>query len=143
MEPGQCPATYSPLVDVEPDFVTAFVAKPHRERWTSGLADPRLRVKLLERLWHRDDWDERFAMRLHCSGKRPEWLRQVVQELKDRGAPDTAYVLAVDADLDGTVMPLVEAVDRFSDNGGAVVICVPSKLAIHFQEIGLPLLLTR
>jgi hypothetical protein len=130
-------------VDAEQEFVEAFVAKEHRDRWSHGLADPRLRVKLVERLWHRQDWDSRYVTTMQRTGKRPEWLAHVVGELRARGATDHVHVLANDSDLDSTEMPLSNAVDLFSVDGGAVLICLPSKLAIHFQEVGPPLMLAR
>jgi hypothetical protein len=130
-------------VGVEETFVAAFVDKPTRERWTAGLADPRLRRKLLERLWNAgSDWDARHVTPLQLTGKRPDQITSVLGELRGRGAGDTCHVLAADDEMDGQSLTLHQAVQAFSDDGGAVLICGPN-LALHFPESGDPLLLTR
>ena len=128
---------------VESEFVAAVVNKAKRDRWAAGLADVRLRPKLLERLWNSgSDWDAPWLIPLQLTGKRPEQLAAIVGELRRRGAGDNAHALATSDDLGGRTMSLDEAVDHFSDDGGAVLICGPN-LALHFPETGEPLLLAR
>jgi hypothetical protein len=129
-------------MSVESEFVAAFVNKAKRDRWTAGLADARLRPKLLARLWNSGgDWDARRLTPLRLTGKRSEQTAAIVGELRRRGAGDNVHVLATNDDLDGRMMSLDEAVDHFSDDGGAVLLCGPH-LALHFPETGDPLLLT-
>lgn len=127
----------------EEAFVAAFVDKTKRDRWSAGLADSRVRPKLLQRLWNSgSDWDSRHVTPLRLTGKRPEHITSLVAELRQRGAGDSVHVLATDDQLDGRTLSLDQAVDEFSDDGGAVLICGPS-LALHFPESGDPLLLAR
>src|SRR4051812_13507476 len=109
---------------VESEFVLAFVDAAKRDRWTAGLANARLRPKLLERLWNSgSDWDTRWITPLRLTGKRPQQTASIVDQLRKRGAGKEVHVLAADGDLDGQTIPLGEAVDQLSDDGGAVLIC--------------------
>jgi hypothetical protein len=104
----------------EQDFVDAFVDKAKRDRWAGGLTDVRLRRKLLQRLWNSgSDWEASRVTPLPLTGKRPEQIESITKELRRRGAGDSVQILATGDDLDGRTMALVEAVDHFSDDGGA------------------------
>jgi hypothetical protein len=127
----------------EQEFVAAFVDKAKRDRWAAGLADARLRRKLLQRLWNSGgDWETNRVTPLRLTRKRPEQIESILKELRRRGAGDSVQILATGDDLDGQRVPLGEAVDHFSDDGGAVLIC-GSRLALHFPESGDPLILAR
>jgi hypothetical protein len=61
--------------------------------------------------------------------------KQLTILLRQRGAPASAHLIGGPSSLDGSELPLAEAVDHaFNDQGGVVVSCVPGRLALYFQE---------
>ena len=127
----------------EQAFVATFVDQRHRARWRDGLRVPKRRRKLLERLWDsHGDWRTDVAIPLKMSGSRSVQIDSLAQELSRRGGGDSVSVLAAADEHDGAALALRAALERFIDDGGAVLICIPTKLALHFSESGPPVLLT-
>lgn len=60
----------SDLLAAEAATMRAFVDGAHRDRWLMGLDNPTRRMKLLDRLCHHDDWDERYARTLRVPNDR-------------------------------------------------------------------------
>lgn len=59
----------------------------------------------------------------------------VLDVLKELGAPDVCRVISYIADLDGRRMPLQDAIKGAEDGGwGTVIGCTAGKLAFHFGE---------
>jgi hypothetical protein len=119
---------------VESLTVETFVAPNRRQRWLDGLADRRLRMKVLSRLAHSDDFIERLARPLHVSGRREEQVRALHQALLERGAPPECHILSADDEIDGRLLPLPDAIEACIDDGGALLICIPERLALHLPE---------
>jgi hypothetical protein len=121
-----------PLNPHEEALVTAFVAKQRRERYRHLLSHPDRRGKLLDRLNHHDDFLPAFTSSLpaglHTAPQIADWLQSL-------GAPDTSYVIADDADLDGKTLSTDRAVDAAWSCSFAVIIsCLPGKLALFKPE---------
>ncbi len=130
--------------DAELKFVHTFVAANRRERWLDGLQRPKARPKLLNRLCHLDDWVPGTGQQLELTGKRDAKLSLIRDALQVRGAPLECQVVALDSDLDGKRLTLMDALDRTVGYGCAVLICLPNRLALHLPEAPeLPVILSR
>lgn len=122
-------------MSTEASFVATFIVRQKRERYASFLSDPAKRDKILERLNHAFDYDERFATQLPGDAKALDVLRA-------RGAPNTCHVIAHSHPLDGEDVALDAALDGlFWHMFGYVVICVPDRLALYCPEAPAPLVL--
>jgi hypothetical protein len=102
------------------------------------LAHPKRRAKVLSRLSDSDDFLERYLHPAHLPGKRDDQVRALHQMLLQRGAPPECHVLAQDDDLDGQVLPLLHAIEASIDYGGALLVCIPGRLAVHLPEAPAP-----
>jgi hypothetical protein len=130
--------------EVEQAFVTAFVAAYRKERWLTGLRRPKTRRKLLGRLCHVDDWARGFRQEVRLTGKRDEQLAQLQARLRAKGAGAECHVLSERSDLDGQRLSLREALDLTADDGCALLICLPKRLALHLPESpAAPLILSK
>src|SRR5262249_7376919 len=87
----------------EETIVRAFIASARRARWLESLASSKRRPRMLDRLNHCRDLDERYTTMLPSNA-------DVVPLLRLRGAPPTCYVLSCTNEIDGQVMKLEEAV---------------------------------
>ena len=125
-------------MSVEVLTVESFVAPNRRQRWLDGLADVRRRAKVLSQLSHGGDFLDEYVHPLHLSGKRDEQVRALYQMLVERGAPRQCHVLALDEELDGRVLPLLDAIEASIDFGGALLVCIPGRLAVHLPEAPAP-----
>lgn len=61
----------------------------------------------------------------------------VLTMLKKEGAPDSCYVLSIDAEIDGKEMLLCDALKRAVGLGPALISCIPGKLAYLESEQGI------
>lgn len=114
--------------------VSAFVATNRRQRWLQGLGHPKARAKVLARLAASEDFLDAWYHPLRLSGMRDEQVRALLAMLGQKGASTSCHVLSQDDEVDGRVMPLEEAIERSIDDGGALLVCTPGHLALHFPE---------
>ena len=125
----------------EEALVAAFVAKERRERYRHLLSHPDRRGKLLDRLNHNDDFipalTSSLPAGLHTAKQISDWLHGL-------GAPDTSYVIADDADLDGKTLSTDRAVDdAWSCSFAVIISCLPGKLALYKAEAPEPWVVLR
>jgi hypothetical protein len=114
----------------EAAFVNAFIVRERRQRYLDLLAGPRRR-KILSRLNHVLDLDERFSTRLHDTHPASALLKA----LRERGAGRECYLIADDSDLDQRMMTLEDAIEEVSmEDSGVVVSCIPGRLALYKME---------
>lgn len=125
-------------MDAEEQTIEAFVAPNRRDRWTTGLGNPKRRRKILNRLCHHDDWRRDFTLATSPTGKRNEQLMTLFLQLRRLGAPEDCHVMSESREHDGRSMSLVDALDELSDYGCALIICVPGVLAVHLPESPAP-----
>jgi hypothetical protein len=119
--------TATPSTDIELGFVNTFIVRAKRERYAMFVSSPRRRRTFLQALYSFSDFDPRFIV--PDSGTN-DWL---VAELRRRGAGTDCYVISADPELDGTTMPLEQAVADIVDlKDATIIVCIPSRLA-YFQ----------
>jgi hypothetical protein len=106
----------------------AFLAEPTRRRMEILLElGEKRRGDVRSLLPHWVRFDPRFAQHLTGSQAFPGHVEAL---LRKRGAPSICYVLG--SDLDGSEMPLNEALDAIIGMGnGAFVSCIPGRLGFH------------
>jgi hypothetical protein len=123
----------------EREFIAAFIVKERRPRYRRELesGDPKHRDQCLSRLCHCRDLQE----------NRVEWLardprsvtrdEQIAEELTRRGSPARVYLMAYCCPEDGRSLPLLDALRAVTAAGwGAIVSCVPGRLAYYIDEEG-------
>lgn len=125
-------------VEAEVRTIEAFVVSARRDRWLAGLTSARGRRKLLGRLCHGDDWERQYVVATHPTGKRNEQIAGLLSELTRRGATADCQVMSESKLHDGSAMRLPEALEELSDDGCALIICLPGQLAAHLPEAPAP-----
>jgi hypothetical protein len=119
-------------VDEEEATIRAFMRPDRRERWVSGLASPKRRRKTVAGLAHSPDLDPRFAHRVSPATQTADGI---LSALLTRKAPTSCRVISEDLDLDGTELPLDQAVTRIVGyTFGSLIICRPGRLAYYEGE---------
>ena len=107
----------------EEAIIRAFITSRRRTRWLESLASEKRRGRMLDRLNHCRDLDERYATLLPSNAN-------VVELLRSRGAPATCYVLSNTNAIDGQVLALEDAVSATELGGwGTIISCIPERLA--------------
>jgi hypothetical protein len=115
---------------VEDATVRAFIVLARRDRYLSLLANPKRRSAILGKLAHCHDFDERYATPLPSNADVPGVLRS-------HGAPATCHVISEAALIDGREMEIEEAIEKAAAaNAGALLCCVPGRLAFYLGESG-------
>ena len=125
-------------MDAERQTLEVFVVPNRRDRWITGLDNPKRRRKILDRLCHHDDWRTNLARTTAPTGRRPEHLAALLAELRALGPPAVCHVMSERADCEARSMPLPEALEALSDDGCALLVCLPGVLALHLPEAPAP-----
>lgn len=114
----------------EEAIVRSFFVKGKRDRYLSLLGGKR-RGEALDRLNHLWDLDPRYVKELASSA-------DVLSLLRERGAPEKAYVLSDVPELDGREMPLAEVLEAINSGYdlGTIVSSIPGRLAYYHGEYG-------
>lgn len=119
------------LRELEDALVNAFIVPHKKSRYRTLLANPKRRPKILDGLNHLGDLDPRYAEDLPSG-------TDVLSLLRSRGAPQLCHVVADVPELDLRVMPLGEALDTTEARmWGALIGCIPGRLAYYYGEAGL------
>ena len=128
------------VVDVEEATLRAFIRKTRVERHVALLRTRTKREKLIAEMYDLD-LDSRFIWTL-----KPEdqWPTRVYDLLRQRGAPDTCYVMSAVSDLDERAMELREALElTVGHDSGTLISCIPGHLAYYEGDGGCRYLLER
>jgi hypothetical protein len=81
-----------------------------------------------------DDFRANLGTAVELTGRREEQLHKLLRLLRERGAPELCHVVAQDDEVDGRNLRLLDAVEACIDDGAALLICIPGRLALHFPE---------
>ncbi len=115
----------------EEGLIRSFIAPYKRERFLKLMANPKARRKLVGTFAHLQDLDPRFAHRIPPGH---QTVDKVYLLLKQKGAPDTCYVMG-DSELDGREVSLREALEGIFDvSFGNFLSCIPGKLGYFGGE---------
>ena len=107
-----------------------FVAREHRPRFLDSLEDEKLRRKLRAKLAHFAWLDARYATAV--ATREPA---EMAQALAWGGAPETCFLVSEDDELDGSELPLEQALELVLHSfHGTLISCVPGKLALFSDE---------
>ncbi|RLB59186.1 MAG: hypothetical protein DRI90_15740 [Deltaproteobacteria bacterium] len=114
----------------ETTLVSRFFVRPRAKRFLAIRAHPQKRRKWLDKLSHSPGLDSRYV----------RWLSKdadVLKHLRRHGAPDECFVISASPELDGAVMDVETALARVMALGyGAVIACIPDRLAYYYGELG-------
>ena len=117
------------LHPAEAATIQAFIIKEKKQRYLDMLANPKKRSKFLDGLNHCSDIEERFASPVR-------WC-DAIDELRQRGAPETCHIISTINELDGADMPLAAAIPMMEQGGwGTILCCIPGQLAYYYDECG-------
>lgn len=139
--PGQCLSREAAEMNsnsdqhraIHPDeeaTIRAFIVKEKKQRYLDMLAALDKRGRFLDVLNHCRDLDERFVtkVRSHVG---------VIDELRQRGAPNKCRVISDIEGIDGTDLPLAAAIPLVEEGGwGTILCCLPGQLAYYYDEWG-------
>ena len=122
------------LPPAEEQLIHSFFAKERRERYLSGLADPRKRRKVTEVFCHFKHLDPRFIVPILPNQQNP---RDIFKLLKQYGAPDECWVVSNEIELDARRMGLEEVLGEIVGRTFATFLCcVDGRLAYFENEDG-------
>lgn len=122
----------------EERFIAAFVTLDKKGRYDFLLEsrDPKRRSEFLNRLNHCRDLDERYVTWLARNPRGAGRLPEIAALLRQKGSPETVYVMGANA-FDETNVPLLDALKETDRAGwGAIVSCIPGRLAYYHDEEG-------
>jgi len=117
-----------PNTKLELDFLSTFVVRPKRARYSGLVVSPRLRPQFVEALPSFSDFDPRFKVRLSRS---EDSNRGYLKELHRRGADLNGYLISTDDDLDRMTMSLADAVNQVHGRCDGTLIVCTSTLAYY------------
>jgi len=120
--------------EVEGLLIRAFIVPDKRARYVSRLGLAKARQKFMDgHFFHMRDLDARFANRIAPSDQN---AAAIYAMLREKGAPETCYVMSGSSDLDGEISGLRETLVRVVDEGydGTFVSCIPGRLAYFDGE---------
>ena len=117
----------------EDAFVRAYIVAEKRDRYLTFLKGPKHRHKILERLNHSLEYDDRHATVLNATHSIPNALTEY---LMGRGVDHTMCCLMADGNpADGRSMRLDRAVlELLGNHWGALIICPPTPIAVYKPE---------
>lgn len=108
-------------------FARCFIVSNKRDRYLSLLGTAKGRLKLAHGLNHCPDLDMRYATLIPTAQQDAE---QIEKLLKQKGAPDTCYVMSSSWRTDGQTMSLHEALRATVGQAvGTLISCLPGQLA--------------
>lgn len=117
---------------IEEAVVSSFFLRRRRARMIGLLRSKRGRAKALARLAHCHDLDSAYITSVDKESQTPEAVHRL---LRERGAPDSCYLVSELPALDGRYMVLIEALQMVVGSGmGTVVSCMPGRLAYFESE---------
>jgi hypothetical protein len=123
-----------PLTFAEEQLIKTFFLKERRDRYLTGLADPRKRRKFTNEFCHFKHMDSRYVVAVLPAHQNPPNLYKL---LKQYGAPDDCWVVSDEIDLDACRMNLREALDAIVGRTfGTFLSCVDGRLAYFENEEG-------
>jgi hypothetical protein len=124
----------SGIAKAEEELVKGFFARERRERFLSGLGNPRKRKKLTNEFCHFKNLDPRFVVEINPSQQNP---KDIYALLKSLGAPERCWVLSDDSSLDARTMNLDEILNEIVGATFATFLCcIDGKLAYFENEDG-------
>ncbi|WP_146526977.1 hypothetical protein [Novipirellula artificiosorum] len=133
------PTPQSAMNEHEERLIAAFVLKDIRERYRFLLSagDMRRRGQCCNRLNHCRDFDERFVTWLPRDPRSTMRKFEIAKLLCSKGCRADVYVFGSADSVDGKTLPLLEAMTDIEAAGfGALLSCVPGKLAYYYDELG-------
>lgn len=115
------------MESIERKIVNGFVLERRRERAMFELLSPRKREHFL--------WNiESFLNPVYIHQVKACDIEHVYPILKSRGAPDDCYVLSLEEEQDGRILPLKQVMTEDGYQGTALVSCIHGKLAYMLGE---------
>jgi hypothetical protein len=118
----------------EEKLIKSFFLPERQSRYLVLLSssNPKHSLKLRAYLAHCRDIDMRFAFRIPSEKQK---INDIHMCLKEKGAPDTCYVLSENIRIDKLELPLKKAVEETIGMGaGTFLSCIPGKLAYYESE---------
>jgi hypothetical protein len=118
----------------EQELIRAFFVPQKRERYLELFTKPRRRKQILTELSHFKDVDPRWIV---PTPSRYHHAADLVRILKEKGAPDTCWVISEEGDLDGKELLLSKVLQEILGRGmGTFLSCLPGRLAYFESEDG-------
>jgi hypothetical protein len=120
------------LHPAEEGTLRAFVTSDKRDRLIALLSSRKRRKNALASLNHFASWNERCVQKISSPS-------DVFAILSLAGAPPVCHIIADDATLDGSGLPLPDAVAAAEACWFASVLCgLPGQIAFYFDEVAEP-----
>jgi hypothetical protein len=116
-------------------LLARFFVPTKREHYVEMISDPKKRLKFLRELPHFRSLEPRYLVPMPPKKLFPE---QIAAILTKKGAPQSCWVTSENSDLDGSEMPLLEALKEIVGcQMGTFLTCIPGRLAyFEGEEMG-------
>ena len=110
------------------EIIRLFVHKDRKERYLFKLARPDRRWEVIGAIHGQIEFDPRFCTELPYPLE-PKYLCSI---LKDKGAGKYAYVMSTNEDLDGKILPLLDALQGcVGATTGTIVYCLEGQVGYY------------
>ncbi|MEN6372031.1 MAG: hypothetical protein ABFD64_08460 [Armatimonadota bacterium] len=114
----------------EDKTVSSFITREKRHRFRYFMDNPKIRSKELNCLNHTHVLEPSHTV----------WLSQredIKALLRKEGSPENVYIISGDERIDGSTRSLSDAIEQIVESGwGAIISCIPGKLAYYRDECG-------
>ena len=119
-------------MNIEDQFVTAFIRPEKQDRYRQLLADPKRRRAFLGKLAHSYDFVTESCVEIPSAEQTPAGIERLLRKL---GAGATCFAISESAELDAKEMDLRKALEVIVGFGqGTCLSCVPGKLGYYEGE---------
>ena len=114
-------------------FALNFITAAKRERYRSMLSSEKSRKKLISGFYHLKDLEERSTVEVPPN---LQTVDKIAALLKEKGAPETCYVISTNPQIDQKQLPLADVLQEIVGNAdeGTILSCIPGKLAYYEGE---------
>ena len=114
-------------------FALNFITLAKRERYRSMLSSEKSRKKLISGFYHLKDLEERSTVEVPPN---LQTVDKIAALLKEKGAPETCYVISTNPQIDQKQLPLADVLQEIVGNAdeGTILSCIPGKLAYYEGE---------
>lgn len=116
----------------EEALIRAFFLPDRQQRYLEILAKPKRRRDITREFDHFKHLDPR---RIVCIPPHKQHAADIFRILKEKGAPETCYGFSDWPEVDGKVLPLLDALEKVVGVGmGTFLSCIPGRLAFFEGE---------
>ena len=120
-------------IEHETGLVRAFIRREKHDRMLGFLAHPKKRSQATNTLYHLPDLNEKYIIPIESKDQN---AGQIARLLREKGAPETCWVVSTDSDIDAKELELDFILSEIVGlSSGSLLSCIPGELAYYEGEM--------